>query len=91
MTDHLLAVDEDELRRLHRRFRKIDTDKSGGVSLEEYLAVPYLQHNPLVNRVNDIFDSDKIGQVDFKEFNEALSIFTGASNQDGAKLACTYF
>lgn len=82
------TVDEEEIRRLHKRFKKIDTDKSGGVSLDEFLAVPYLMHNPLVKRVMEIFDADKNGQVDFKEFIDALSIFTSSGDQDASRLAC---
>ena len=40
---------EDDLRRLHRRFRKLDTTKSGTLALEEFLAIPELEHNPLVD------------------------------------------
>ena len=33
------------------RFRKLDSDKSGNVSLEEFLSLPELKKNPLVQRV----------------------------------------
>ncbi|CEO95407.1 EF-hand domain-containing protein [Plasmodiophora brassicae] len=84
------TFDEEEIRRLHKRFKKIDTDKSGGVSLDEFLAVPYLMHNPLVKRVMEIFDADKNGQVDFKEFIDALSIFTSSGDQDASRLAFVF-
>ena len=33
------------------RFRKLDSDSSGKLSLQELLALPELQNNPLVKRV----------------------------------------
>lgn len=61
-----LSVDADEIRRLGKRFRKLDLDNSGALSLDEFLSLPELQQNPLVQRVIDIFDEDGNGEVDFK-------------------------
>jgi len=55
-----------ELRRLARRFKKLDLDGSGSLSVDEFMSLPELQQNPLVQRVIDIFDSDGNGEVDFK-------------------------
>lgn len=62
----LWLVDADEIRRLGKRFRKLDLDNSGALSLDEFLSLPELQQNPLVQRVIDIFDEDGNGEVDFK-------------------------
>ena len=59
-------VDADEIRRLGKRFRKLDLDNSGSLSVEEFMSLPELQQNPLVQRVIDIFDADGNGEVDFK-------------------------
>lgn len=72
----VFAVTDDELRRLFRRFKRLDTDKSGALSITEFLAIPELEHNPLVQRVVATFDSDKSGEVSFAEFISALSVFT---------------
>lgn len=62
----LLTVDADEIRRLGKRFRKLDLDNSGALSIDEFMSLPELQQNPLVQRVIDIFDADGNGEVDFK-------------------------
>jgi len=36
------------------------------LSVEEFMSLPELQQNPLVQRVIDIFDTDGNGEVDFK-------------------------
>lgn len=62
----LLIVDADEIKRLGKRFRKLDLDNSGSLSIDEFMSLPELQQNPLVQRVIDIFDTDGNGEVDFK-------------------------
>lgn len=61
-----LLVDADEIKRLGKRFKKLDLDNSGSLSVEEFMSLPELQQNPLVQRVIDIFDTDGNGEVDFK-------------------------
>lgn len=57
----------------------------GTLSVQEFLAIPELEHNPLVNRVVHTFDSDKSGEVDFREFVTALSVFaTHAQQQENS-------
>merc|ERR1711941_209334 len=43
---------------------------------EEFMSLPELQQNPLVQRVIDIFDEDGNGEVDFKEFIQGVSQFS---------------
>ncbi|XP_034478918.1 calcineurin subunit B type 2 [Drosophila innubila] len=68
--------DADEIRRLGKRFRKLDLDNSGALSVDEFMSLPELQQNPLVQRVIDIFDADGNGEVDFKEFIQGVSQFS---------------
>ena len=73
---NLFAVDADEIRRLGKRFKKLDLDNSGALSIDEFMSLPELQQNPLVQRVIDIFDADGNGEVDFKEFIHGVSQFS---------------
>ena len=38
------------------RFKKLDTDSSGSISVEEFMSLPELQQNPLVQIVIGKFD-----------------------------------
>jgi len=60
------AVDAEEIKRLGKRFKKLDLDNSGSLSIDEFMSLPELQQNPLVQRVIEIFDTDGNGEVDFK-------------------------
>ncbi|EGD74155.1 calcineurin B [Salpingoeca rosetta] len=67
---------EEEIKRLGRRFRKLDTDGSGTLSVTEFMAIPELQQNPLVERVLAIFDDNNDGEIDFEEFIKGISLFS---------------
>mmetsp|Transcript_8543 Transcript_8543/g.11534 ORF Transcript_8543/g.11534 Transcript_8543/m.11534 type:complete len:184 (-) Transcript_8543:47-598(-) len=74
---------EDELKRLYRRFKKLDTDGSGTLTTDEFLSVPELAGNPLLERVIAIFDKNKDDEIEFKEFISALSTFSEKGNKEG--------
>merc|ERR1712228_569045 len=54
----------------------LDLDNSGSLSVDEFMSLPELQQNPLVQRVIEIFDDDGNGEVDFKEFIQGISQFS---------------
>ena len=62
----MILVDAEELKRLGKRFRKLDIDNSGTLSVDEFMSLPELQQNPLVQRVIEIFDTDGNKEIDFK-------------------------
>jgi len=78
-----------ELRRLARRFKKLDLDGSGSLSVDEFMSLPELQQNPLVQRVIDIFDEDGNGEVDFREFIQGISQFSVKGDKN-IKLRCNF-
>mmetsp|Transcript_36379 Transcript_36379/g.67226 ORF Transcript_36379/g.67226 Transcript_36379/m.67226 type:complete len:181 (-) Transcript_36379:230-772(-) len=79
----LTSFSEEDVKKLFKRFRKLDKDHTGGLNVEKFLAIPNLEHNPLVKRVVDTFDDDKNGVIDFQEFIKNISIF--ASKQTEGK------
>lgn len=68
--------DQNEIKQLSKRFKKVDLDSSGTLTMKELMSLPGLQVNPLVQRVFDIFDTDGNGEVDFKEFLMGTSQFS---------------
>merc|ERR1711991_404363 len=57
-------------------------DSSGSLTVDEFMSLPELQQNPLVTRVIDIFDTDRNGEVDFKEFIEGMSLFSSKGDNE---------
>jgi len=75
--EKLTSFKPDEIRRLGRRFRKLDTDGSGTLTTDEFVQnIPELSQNPLVERVIAIFDTDGDGEIDFEEFIKGISMFS---------------
>eukprot|EP00756_Hemistasia_phaeocysticola_P011902 Hpha_TRINITY_DN15157_c0_g1::TRINITY_DN15157_c0_g1_i1::g.129974::m.129974/K06268/PPP3R, CNB; serine/threonine-protein phosphatase 2B regulatory subunit len=66
----------EQIVKLHKRFRKLDTDGNGEISWDEFESIEQLQQNPLLGRVLTIFDTDGNKSVDFREFVKALAIFS---------------
>ena len=56
----------EEVQRLGKRFRKLDQDGSGSISINEFVSIPELKENPLTKRLAEVFDSNGDGEVDFK-------------------------
>jgi len=76
------TFDAEEIKRLGKRFKKLDLDNSGSLSVDEFMSLPELQQNPLVQRVIEIFDDDGNGEVDFKEFIQGVSQFSVKGDKD---------
>lgn len=80
--EKLTNLTEDEIRRLGKRFRKLDQDGSGTLSVQEFMQLSELQQNPLVERVISIFDTDGDGEIDFQEFISGISMFAGNADRE---------
>jgi len=76
---------DNELRKLHRRFRLLDKDGSGTLTPDEFLSIPDLALNPLLERVLHIFDQDQDEQIQFEEFIQTLSTLSDKGSKE-AKL-----
>ncbi len=81
----LSIVEPEEIRRLSRSFKKLDLNQDGSLSVDEFLAMPELQQNPLVRRVIDILDTDRNGEVDFQGTGQWVgsSILVESGGWDG--------
>eukprot|EP00300_Choanocystis_sp_HF-7_P004124 c13151_g1_i3.p2 GENE.c13151_g1_i3~~c13151_g1_i3.p2 ORF type:complete len:173 (-),score=44.41 c13151_g1_i3:208-726(-) len=65
-----------ELKRLYKRFRKLDRGADGRIAVDEFKQIPELQMNPLVDRVVEVFDAERTASVSFEDFVAALSVFS---------------
>ncbi|KAA6367368.1 MAG: putative Calcineurin subunit B [Streblomastix strix] len=66
---------QDEIKRMYKRFRRLDQDRNGVLSMDEFKQIPELANNPLLERLISIFDTNHDDCVDFDEFISGLSIF----------------
>jgi len=80
-----ILVSERDLKRLYRRFKRLDKDGSGTIDMDEFLAIQSIAVNPLVYRIISIFDLDGDREIDFKEFISAMATISGVGDRQ-AKL-----
>ena len=73
---------ENEIKKLKKRFDKMDTNKNGKLSVQEIMSIPGLEHNPLVSRVIETFDTDNDGEINFVEFVRGISRFSVKTSKE---------
>ncbi|XP_017500147.3 LOW QUALITY PROTEIN: calcineurin subunit B type 2 [Manis javanica] len=76
------SFDQDEIKRLSKRFKKLAFDGSGALSVKESVRLPELWQSPLVQRGFSIFGTDSHGEVDFKEFILGTSQFSVKGDEE---------
>jgi len=89
--DHAIKASnfsEQELKKLYRRFKLLDKDGSGTLTTEEFLSIPDLALNPLLERILQIFDKNKDDEIQFEEFISVLSTLSDkGTKEDKLKFA----
>lgn len=66
----------------------IDKDGSGSLSTEEFLSIPDLALNPLLERILQIFDLNGDDEIQFSEFISVLSTLSDkGTKEDKLKFA----
>lgn len=68
-----LGISESDCGKLYHLFSKIDMDGSGEIEILELLMFLDVERTRFTKRIFSIFDDDKSGQIDFREF--VLSIW----------------
>lgn len=56
----MMTVSAEELKRLKKRFMKLDKDGSGSIDKDEFLQIPQIANNPLASRMIAIFDEESV-------------------------------
>merc|ERR1740138_2062029 len=79
------------IKKLYKKFKQVDQDGSGTIDYNEYLQVMEEDDHPLMRRMFDLFDADKSGRLELKEFIVGLSNYTSAAKTDKLKFAFMMF
>ncbi|KAA8491923.1 Calcineurin subunit B [Porphyridium purpureum] len=69
-----------EIKRLYKRFQKLDRNQSGSLEADELTMIPELAMNPLFPRIVQIFES-----VNFREFVKLLSVFSESASEEAKR------
>ncbi|KAG5505825.1 hypothetical protein JKF63_05161 [Porcisia hertigi] len=71
-----------QVQRLYKSFAKLNKDKSGKITREEFNSIPALASNPLVDRVLAVMDTDGDSTVDFSDFVRALAVLSSSTSKE---------
>ena len=75
-----LRITDSDVEKCFKVYRKIDADGSGAVSIEEMLIYLEIEPTAFSRRVFSIFDLNKSGKVDFREFVLSMWNYCTLSN-----------
>ena len=81
----------ESVKKAYKRFQASDRDKSGLLDYTEFCEVLQCDPAPVGEAVFKLYDYDKTGQIDAREFLIAISNFTGAGKEDKLKFAFMIF
>ncbi|CAG9335240.1 unnamed protein product [Blepharisma stoltei] len=71
-----------ELKRIYRRFARLDHEEKGWVSVDDILTLPELTNHPMRDRIARMMTIDMGEVIDFKLFVETISLFSDRLNPE---------
>ena len=69
---HAILLTDGEVKKLHKVFRTLDLTKDGIVQVSDLLTMVDIERTCFTERIFAVFDSNKSGAVDFREFVMSL-------------------
>lgn len=84
-------IKPESIKKAYKRFQETDVDHSGLIEYTEFCEILQVEPSPQVEKLFQLFDKDKSGQIDVKEFMIGLSNFTGAGKEEKLKFAFMVF
>lgn len=85
------GIKPESIKAAYKRFQESDTDESGLIEYGEFCHILGVDASPAVEKLFQLFDGDRSGNIDIKEFMIGLSNFTGASKEEKLKFAFSVF
>jgi len=79
------------IKKSYKRFQATDKDKSGLMDYTEFCEVMQVDPSPQCEGVFQLYDYEKTGQIDAREFLIAVANYTGAGKEDKLKFAFMTF
>lgn len=84
-------IKPDSVKKAFKRFRATDRGNTGLVDYTEFCEMMQVDPSPQCEKVFQLYDKERAGQIDAKEFLIALANFSGAGKEDKLKFAFMIF
>lgn len=75
----------------YKRFQTLNKDGNGQIDFPEFCNILQVDPTPQSEKVFRLFDMNKLGRIDLREFMIALSNFSGTSKEEKLKFAFLLF
>lgn len=85
------GIKSESVKKAYKRFQATDKDGVGQIDYSEFCEILQVDPSPQCERVFQLFDNNKLGRIDVREFMIALSNFTGAEKEEKLKFAFLVF
>ncbi|CAM9811081.1 unnamed protein product [Heterosigma akashiwo] len=86
------SIKPETIKKAYKRYQAADSkDKSGLVDYTEFCEILQVDPSPQAEKVFQMYDYDRAGQIDIKEFLISLANFSGAGKDDKLKFAFMIF
>jgi len=86
------SIKPETIKKAYKRYQAADSkDKSGLIDYTEFCEILQVDPSPQAEKVFQMYDYDRAGQIDVKEFLISLANFSGAGKDDKLKFAFMIF
>lgn len=81
----------ESIKKIYKRYQSFDKNPNGLVNYNEFCDIFQVEASPIIEKLFSMFDKEKSGEIDIKEFLISLSNFTGASKDERLRFAFLVF
>jgi len=85
------GLNSDALRGIYKKFMDMDKDGSGMVDMNEFCRILRVERSPFLERLFHMFDTDRTGLIDLKEFIVGLCNVGNEARDNKVKFAFQIF
>jgi len=85
------GLNTDALKEMYKRFLDSDKDGSGRVDINEFVRMLHVDRTPYVERLFSMFDTDRTGLIDVKEFIIGVSNVGGEARDNKIQFAFSVY
>lgn len=79
------------IKQVYQKFVELDVDERGFVCFEDFCFILRRAENDTMRKAFDVFDLDRIGELDLRQFIVGLSMYTTSSVEEKLKFAFMMF
>lgn len=81
----------ESIKKIYKRYQSFDKNMNGLINYNEFCDIFQVEASPIIEKLFGMFDKEKSGEIDIKEFLISLNNFSGASKDERLRFAFLVF